>query len=65
VLATGERFGARASHSPKELALDGEATTLVVGHAHRFVAELIAEPTGLLGVWLRIKRYFAAWPFIY
>ena len=26
---------------------------------------LIAEPTGLLGVWLRIKRYFAAWPFRY
>ena len=26
---------------------------------------LIAEPTGLLGIWLRIKRYFAAWPFRY
>lgn len=26
---------------------------------------LIAEPMGLLGLWLRIKRYFAAWPFRY
>jgi len=26
---------------------------------------LIFEPLGILGVWLRIKRYFLAWPFRY
>lgn len=26
---------------------------------------LIFEPFGLLGLWMRIKRYFAAWPFRY
>lgn len=26
---------------------------------------LIFEPFGLLGIWLRIKRYFLAWPFRY
>ena len=26
---------------------------------------LIFEPLGLLGIWLRIKRYFMAWPFRY
>jgi len=26
---------------------------------------LIIEPRGLHGIWLRIKRYFAAWPFRY
>lgn len=26
---------------------------------------LVVEPLGLLGVWLRIKRYFLAWPFRY
>jgi branched-chain amino acid transport system permease protein len=26
---------------------------------------LIAEPLGILGIWLRIKRYFIAWPFRY
>ena len=26
---------------------------------------LVTEPLGLLGIWLRIKRYFAAWPFRY
>lgn len=26
---------------------------------------LIAEPLGLFGIWLRIKRYFVAWPFRY
>ena len=29
------------------------------------VAVLIVEPLGLQGVWLRIKRYFATWPFRY
>jgi branched-chain amino acid transport system permease protein len=29
------------------------------------VGMLIFEPLGLLGFWLRIKRYFAAWPFRY
>ena len=28
-------------------------------------AVLIFEPMGLLGIWLRIKRYFVAWPFRY
>lgn len=28
-------------------------------------AFLIYEPLGLLGVWLRVKRYFQAWPFRY
>jgi branched-chain amino acid transport system permease protein len=28
-------------------------------------AFLIFEPLGLFGIWLRIKRYFAAWPFRY
>ena len=26
---------------------------------------LIFEPLGLLGFWLRVKRYFVAWPFKY
>lgn len=26
---------------------------------------LVFEPLGLLGIWLRIKRYFASWPFSY
>ena len=26
---------------------------------------LIFEPLGLLGIWLRVKRYFLAWPFKY
>ncbi|MEM9489057.1 MAG: branched-chain amino acid ABC transporter permease [Myxococcota bacterium] len=26
---------------------------------------LVVEPLGLLGLWLRIKRYFMAWPFRY
>ena len=29
------------------------------------VAFLVAEPLGLYGIWLRIKRYFIAWPFRY
>ena len=29
------------------------------------VAFLLFEPLGLFGVWLRIKRYFIAWPFRY
>jgi branched-chain amino acid transport system permease protein len=29
------------------------------------IAILIFEPLGLYGVWLRIKRYFMAWPFRY
>ncbi|HCP44483.1 MAG TPA: branched-chain amino acid ABC transporter permease [Deltaproteobacteria bacterium] len=29
------------------------------------LAVLVFEPMGLLGLWLRIKRYFAAWPFRY
>ena len=26
---------------------------------------LVFEPLGLLGIWLRVKRYFLAWPFRY
>ena len=26
---------------------------------------LVFEPLGLLGIWLRVKRYFMAWPFKY
>ena len=29
------------------------------------IGVLVLEPLGLFGVWLRIKRYFAAWPFRY
>jgi branched-chain amino acid transport system permease protein len=29
------------------------------------IVMLIVEPLGLFGIWLRIKRYFAAWPFRY
>ncbi len=29
------------------------------------IAVLVIEPLGLLGIWLRIKRYFMAWPFRY
>jgi len=29
------------------------------------IAFLIVEPLGLFGIWLRIKRYFMAWPFRY
>lgn len=28
-------------------------------------AMLVAEPLGLYGVWLRVKRFFSAWPFRY
>ena len=26
---------------------------------------LVFEPLGLLGIWLKIKRYFQTWPFRY
>jgi len=26
---------------------------------------LMFEPLGLYGLWLRVQRYFAAWPFKY
>jgi branched-chain amino acid transport system permease protein len=26
---------------------------------------LLIEPAGLFGIWIRIKRYFQAWPFTY
>jgi branched-chain amino acid transport system permease protein len=26
---------------------------------------LVIEPLGLFGIWLRLQRYFAAWPFKY
>ena len=29
------------------------------------IGVLVLEPLGLFGVWLRIKRYFVAWPFRY
>lgn len=29
------------------------------------IVVLVIEPLGLLGLWLRIKRYFLAWPFRY
>ena len=29
------------------------------------IVMLLAEPLGLLGLWLRLKRYFMAWPFRY
>jgi branched-chain amino acid transport system permease protein len=29
------------------------------------IAVLVIEPLGLFGLWLRIKRYFMAWPFRY
>lgn len=29
------------------------------------IVVLLFEPLGLFGIWLRIKRYFAAWPFRY
>jgi len=29
------------------------------------IAMLLVEPFGLLGLWLRIKRYFLTWPFRY
>jgi branched-chain amino acid transport system permease protein len=29
------------------------------------VAFMVFEPLGLLGVWLRVRRYFLAWPFRY
>ena len=28
-------------------------------------AFLLFEPLGLFGIWLRVKRYFLAWPFRY
>jgi branched-chain amino acid transport system permease protein len=28
-------------------------------------AFLVFEPLGLYGLWLRVQRYFAAWPFRY
>ncbi len=38
------------------------ATVLFAGVVCGF---LIFEPLGLFGIWLRIKRYFAGWPFRY
>jgi branched-chain amino acid transport system permease protein len=29
------------------------------------IAFLLFEPRGLSGIWLRVKRYFQAWPFSY
>ena len=29
------------------------------------VVFLVLEPLGLFGIWMRIKRYFATWPFRY
>jgi branched-chain amino acid transport system permease protein len=29
------------------------------------IAFMLLEPSGLRGVWLRVKRYFASWPFRY
>jgi branched-chain amino acid transport system permease protein len=26
---------------------------------------MLLEPNGLRGVWLRVRRYFASWPFRY
>jgi len=28
-------------------------------------AFLVFEPLGIFGLWLRVQRYFAAWPFKY
>jgi len=28
-------------------------------------AFLVLEPLGLFGLWLRVKRFFLAWPFRY
>lgn len=41
----------------------GSQTTLLFSLL--VVVTLVIEPLGLLGVWLRLKRYFAAWPFRY
>jgi branched-chain amino acid transport system permease protein len=41
----------------------GQQATLVF--ALLVCVTLVVEPLGILGVWLRIKRYFLAWPFRY
>ena len=41
----------------------GQQSTVVF--AVLVCAFLVFEPLGLYGLWLRIQRYFAAWPFSY
>jgi branched-chain amino acid transport system permease protein len=41
----------------------GQQSTVVFAVA--VCAVLVFEPLGLYGVWLRVQRYFAAWPFKY
>jgi len=41
----------------------GQQSTLLF--AFLVIAVLLFEPLGLYGIWLRIKRYFLAWPFSY
>jgi branched-chain amino acid transport system permease protein len=29
------------------------------------IAFMLVEPTGLRGLWMKVRRYFASWPFRY
>ena len=51
-------------HTPllSELSSSQQSTLLF---ALLVIATLTFEPLGLYGIWLRIKRYFLAWPFRY
>jgi branched-chain amino acid transport system permease protein len=43
----------------------GEAMQQTVLFSLLVIVFLIVEPLGLFGIWMRIKRYFMAWPFRY
>lgn len=51
-------------HTPllQELSSSQQSTLLF---AVLVIVTLVFEPLGLYGIWLRIKRYFLAWPFRY
>src|SRR5690606_25321723 len=51
-----------AAHLPLLSRLTSSQQSTVV-FAVVVVTVLVFEPLGLYGVWLRVQRYFAAWPF--
>jgi branched-chain amino acid transport system permease protein len=53
-----------AEHVPVLAALSSPQQGLL-GLALVVCVFMVFEPLGLLGVWLRVKRYFVAWPFRY
>lgn len=56
-----EDLGAKLPYI-KELSSAQQSTVLF---SVLVIAFLVVEPLGLYGIWLRVKRYFIAWPFRY